>query len=79
MILYMLITPAAAFAAYRNSSNPFRFLASYIVFTGSIVPTIFGWIIFLYPPALLLLTIGVIINMVRLGVDLLRNRQSRQA
>ena len=44
------------------SRHPIRFVASYMVFVASVAPTIFGWIIFLYLPSLMLLTIvGVMV------------------
>ena len=54
-VLLTLIS-GSAFTAWRFSKTPIRLTASYLIFSLSIAPTIFGWIIFLYIPSFLLLS-----------------------
>lgn len=78
-IVLLIFPSASAIAAYRFAHNSFRFTASYIVFTVSILPTIFGWLIFLYLPSFLLISAVTAFTLIRFIVGLFQNRELNES
>ncbi len=77
--LVLTLASVSAIAAYRFARNRFRFTASYIVFTVSILPTMFGWLIFLYLPSFFLISAVAAFTLIRFVVGLLQNQKLNES
>ena len=68
----LALASGSAFTAWRFSRKPIWLTASYLIFSLSIVPTIFGWIIFLYLPSFVLMSAIIIFTWTRSIVGRIR-------